>query len=65
MALQKWKELAYKRKLVEQYHKEKDKATKDYKFSRGLSSDFYEMVAKPATEKTGEQIRRLKSKLGF
>ena len=39
MSLQKWKELAEKRRLVEQYYKEKDKAIKDYKFRRGVSSD--------------------------
>ena len=57
MSLQKWKELAEKRRLVEQYYKEKDKAIKDYKFRRGVSSDFYERVAKPVTEKIGEQIK--------
>ena len=35
MSLQKWKELAEKRRLAEQYYKEKYKAIKDYKF-RGL-----------------------------
>ena len=58
MSLQKWKELADKRKLVEQYYKGKDKAIKDYKFRRGVSSDFYERVAKPVTEKIGEQIKK-------
>ena len=58
MSLQKWKELAEKRRLVEQYYKEKDKAIKDYKFKRGVSSDFYERVAKPVTEKIGEQIKK-------
>ena len=58
MSLQKWKELAEKRRLVEQYYKEKDKAIKDYKFRRGVSSDFYERVAKPVTEKIGEQIKK-------
>ena len=58
MSLQKWKELAEKRRLVEQYYKEKDKVIKDYKFRRGVSSDFYERVAKPATEKIGEQIKK-------
>ena len=42
MSLQKWKELAKKRILVEHYYKEKDKAIKDYKFRRGVSSDFWE-----------------------
>ena len=51
MSSQKWKELAEKRRLVEQYYKENDKAIKDYKFRRGVSSDFYERVAKPVTEK--------------
>ena len=58
MSLQKWKELAEKRRLVEQYYKEKDKAIKDYEFRRGVSSDFYERVAKPVTEKIGEQIKK-------
>ena len=58
MSLQKWKELAEKRRLVEQYYKEKDIAIKDYKFRRGVSSDFYERVAKPVTEKIGEQIKK-------
>ena len=58
MSLQKWKELAEKRRLVEQYYKEKDKAIKDYKSRRGVSSDFYERVAKPVTEKIGEQIKK-------
>ena len=53
----KWKELAEKRRLVEQYYKEKDKAIKDYKFRRDVNSDFYERVAKPVTEKIGEQIK--------
>ena len=57
MSLQKWKELAEKRRLVEQYYKEKDKAIKDYKFRRDASSDFYERVAKPVTEKIGEQMK--------
>ena len=58
MSLQKWKELAEKRRLVEQYYKEKDKAIKDYKFRRGVSSDIYERAAKPVTEKIGEQIKK-------
>ena len=62
MSLQKWKELAEKRRLVEQYYKEKDKAIKDYKLRRGLSSDFYERVAKPVTEKIGEQIKNMKNR---
>ena len=56
----KWKGLTEKRRLVEQYYKEKDKAIKDYKFRRGVSSDFYERVAKPVTEKIGEQIKKNK-----
>ena len=51
MSLQKWKELAEKRRLVEQYYKEKAKAIKDYKFRWGLSSDFYERVAKTSHRK--------------
>ena len=58
MSLQKWKELAEKRRLVEQYYKEKVKAIKDYKFRRGVISDFYERVAKPVTEKISEQIKK-------
>ena len=58
MSSQKWKELAEKRRLVEQYYKETDKAIKDYTFRRGVSSDFYERVAKPVTEKIGEQIKK-------
>ena len=58
MSLQKWKELAEKRRLVKQYYKEKDNAIKDYKFRRGVTSDFYERVAKPVTEKIGEQIKK-------
>ena len=61
MSSQKWKELAEKRRLVEQYYKEKDKAIKDYEFRRGVSSDFYERVAKPVTEKIGEQIKNRKN----
>ena len=57
MSSQQWKELADKRRLVEQYYKEKDKPIKDYKFRRGVSSDFYEMKAKPVTEKIGEHIK--------
>ena len=61
MPLKKWKELAEKRRLLEQYYKEKDKAIKDYKFRRGVSSDFYERVAKPVTEKLiGKQIKKKK-----
>ena len=60
MSLQKWKKLAGKKRLVDQYYKEKDKAIKDYKFRRGVSSDFYERVAKPVTEKIGEQIKNKK-----
>ena len=58
MSLQKWKDLADKRRLVEQYYKEKDNAIKDYKFRRGVSSDLYERVAKPVTEKISEQIKK-------
>ena len=60
MSLQKWKELAEKRRLVEQYYKdrEKDKAIKDYKFRRGVRSDFYEKGAKPVTVKTGDEIKK-------
>ena len=53
-----WKELAEKRRLDEQYYKGKDKAIKDYKFRRGVKSDFNERVAKPVTEKIGEQIKK-------
>ena len=60
MSLQKWKELAEKRRLVEQYYKVKDKVIKDYKFRRGVSADFYERVAKPVTEKICEQIKKNK-----
>ena len=45
MLLKLLKELAEKRSLVEQYYKEKEKAIKDYKFTRGVSSKFYERVA--------------------
>ena len=31
---------------------------KDYKLRRGVISDFYEKVAKPITEKVGEQIKK-------
>ena len=65
MSLQKWKELTEKRRLVEQYYKEKDKAIKDHKFRRGVSSDFYERVAKPITEKIGEQIKKKQEKTGI
>ena len=58
MSLQKWKELVEKRRLVEQYYKEKDKPIKEYKFRRGVSSDFYERVAKPVTDKIREQIKK-------
>ena len=58
MSLQKWKELEEKRRLVEQYYKEKDKAIKYYKLRRGVISDFYESVAKPVIEKIGEQIKK-------
>ena len=60
MSLQKWKELAEKRRLVEQYYKEIDKAIKDYKFRGG--SDFYERVAKPVTKEIGEQIKKNKNR---
>ena len=59
MSLQKWKELAEKRRLVEQYYKEKDKAFRDYKFRRDVSSVFYERSAKPVTEKIGERIKTI------
>ena len=62
MSSQKWKELAEKRRLVEQYYKEKVKAIKDYKVRRGVSSDFYEREAKPVTEKIGEQIKNRKNR---
>ena len=65
MSSQQWKELADKRRLVEKYYKEKDKAIKDYKFRRGVSSDFYEMVAKPITEKIGEQIKTTEEQTGL
>ena len=65
MSSQKWKELAEKRRLVEQYYKEKDKAIKDYKFRRGVSSDLYERVAKPVTEKIGEQIKAIEEQTGM
>ena len=58
MSLEKWKELPEKRRLVEHYYKEKDNAIKDYKFRRVVSSDFYERMAKPVTEKIGEQIKK-------
>ena len=65
MSSQKRKELAEKRRLVEQYYKEKDKAIKDYNFGRGVSSDFYERVAKPVTEKIGEQIKTIEEQTGL
>ena len=52
----KMERISRERSLVQQYYKEKDKAIKDYKFRKGVSSDFYERVAKPVTEKLGEQI---------
>ena len=58
MSLQKWKELAEKRRFVEHYYNEKGKAIKDYKFRWGVSSDFYERATKPVTEKIGEQIKK-------
>ena len=61
MSLQKWKELAEKRRLIVQYYKEKDKATKDYKFRRGVSSDFYERWQNQS-EKIGEQIKNRKNR---
>ena len=57
MSLHKWKKLAEKRRLVEQYYKKKDEAIKDYKLRRGVSSDFYEREAKPVIEQIGEQIK--------
>ena len=54
-----WKK---KRRLVEQYYKEKDKATKDYKFRRGVIAAFKERVEKPVTEKIGEQIKKKRKK---
>ena len=65
MSSQKWKELVEKRRLVKQYYKEKDKAIKDYKFMRGVSSDFYERVAKPVTEKIDEQIKTIEEQTGL
>ena len=58
MSLQNLKELAEKRRSVEQYYKEKDKTIQDYEFRRSVSSDFYERVVKPVTEKIGEQIKK-------
>ena len=58
MSSKKWKELAEKTRLVEQYYKEKDKAIKDYKFGRGVSSDFYKRMAKQVTEKIDEEIKK-------
>ena len=58
MSLQRWKELAVERRLVEQYYKQKYKGIKDYKFRRGVSSDFYKRMAKPVTEKISEQIKK-------
>ena len=43
----------------------KDKAIKDYKLRRGVSSDFYERVAKPVTEKIGEQIKTIEEQAGL
>ena len=56
------KKIAEKRRFVEQYFKEKDKAIKNYKFRRGVNSDFCERVAKPVTEKVGEQIKNKKNR---
>ena len=65
MSSQQFKELADKRRLVEQYYKKKDKVIKDYKFRRGVSSDFYKMVAKPVTEKIGEQIKTIEERANW
>ena len=65
MSLQKWKELAEKRRLIEQYYKEKNQAIKDYKFRRGVSSDVFERVAKTVTEKIGEQIKTIEEQSGL
>ena len=54
--------ISREKKIVEQYDKEKDKAIKDYKFKRGVSSNFYKRVAKPVTEKIGEQIKNRKNR---
>ena len=54
-------EIISRERLVEQFYNENDKAIKDYKFRRGVSSDFYERVAKPVIEKTGEQIKKQKT----
>ena len=51
MSSQKLKEFAEKRRIVEQFYKEKDKAIKVNKFRRGVSSDFYERVAKPVQKR--------------
>ena len=65
LSSQQWKELAVKRRLVEQYYKEKYKAIKYYKFRRSERSVFYEMVAKPVTEKIGEQIKTNEEQTGL
>ena len=62
MSLQKMERISREKKIVEQYDKEKDKAITDYKFRRGVSSNFYERVAKPVTEKIGEQIKNRKNR---
>ena len=37
----------------------------DYKFRRGVSSDFNERAAKPVTEKIGEQIKTIEEQTGL
>ena len=59
MSLQKWKELAEKRRLVKQYYKEKDKAIKDYKLRRGVSFDFYERVITETSPYSFGNVRKL------
>ena len=38
---------------------------RDYTFRRGVSSDFYERVAKPVTKKTGEWIKTIEEQTGL
>ena len=59
MSLQRWKELAGKKKKVEQYYEDWYDKVKDYKFKRAASTDFYRRSTKPITEKNEEQTKKI------
>ena len=54
MSLQRLKELAGKKKKVEQYYEDWYDKRKDFKFKRAASEDFYRRATEPITEKNEE-----------